>query len=146
MFLSKNQAVQVFRNADALGKRALPTLGSILKFSSLKTLVMPAVVKAEGESTMAQASAEKSDVLDEHGQVVIKDIAAFNSMLMDMMELDSEIIDTGLRITKADLPRLPDWSDDEKKQEKYNAARMDLANLVAGLGLFFQHDDAKTDT
>ena len=138
MFLSKNQAVQAFRAADAFGKRAIPTLNSILKFSQLKTLLTPSVTASESESAMAQASAEKVDDATT-GQALIKDVAAFNALLMELMEKDSGIVDSGLRITKADLPRLPDWSDDEKKQEKYHAAREDLANYIAALGPLFSH-------
>jgi hypothetical protein len=139
--MTKNEAVQAFRAADALGKRALPTLGAILKVSRIKTMLTPAVTEAEQISTIAQAAAEKVD--DKvTGQAQIKDVAGFNAMLMDAMEQSAEIKDNGLRIVKADLPRLPEWSDDEKKQEKYNAAREDLANLVAALGPLFDHEDA----
>jgi hypothetical protein len=145
MFLTKNQAIQAFRAVDALSKRALPTLGSILKFSRMKTVLTPSVTGAEGEATMAQAAAEKIDD-PQTGQDIIKDVASFNKLLLELMEQDSGLVDPEIRITKADLPRLPEWSDDEKKQEKYNAAREDLANLIAGLGPLFDHEDAKTDT
>lgn len=140
-FMTKNEAVQAFRAADALGKRSLPTLDSILKHSRVKTMLTPAVTEAEQISTIAQAAAEKVDD-PKTGQAIIKDVAAFNKMLMDAMEQDSGVVDKGLRIKKADLPRLPEWSDDEKKQEKYNAAREDLANLIAALGPLFDHEDA----
>lgn len=143
MFLSKNQAVQAFRAIDALSKRALPTLGAILKAARLKTLLTPAVTEAESISTIAQAAAEK--VPDENLQMVIKNIPDFNKLLMDAMEQDSGVQDTCPRFTKADLPRLPDWSDDVAKQEKYNAAHAGLANEIAALGPLFDHEDAKAE-
>ena len=134
--LTHGQVGEVYTALTNLAKRGLPTLDTILKAAELKTKLRPAVDKADGIRVDVAAAADHV-VHPSTGQDLVRQPDDLNKQMFEAMQRSAEIEDPDIRFTKADLPKLPDRSDDAEKDKKALAAREDLANDIAGLGLFF---------
>lgn len=139
--ISKSEASENFVSMKAYGKRALPNLDSILRLAELQRLLRPSVEEGDEVRLMVAQSADHI----EHPttkQEILKQPDKVNMDQFKAMQASAKIPWTDVRLTRADLPRLPDFSDDVEKNNKALAARADLANEIAGMGIFFVLDDA----
>lgn len=136
---SKNEVVEAYTAVTNLGKRALPNMGAILKIARLKTLMRRATEEADSVRLSVAAAAEHI-INPNTGQDILKSPDTYHKVLYDTMCTPSSFQDPGFRITKKDLPKLPERSDDAEKDKRAIAAREELANDVAALGWLFDHD------
>ncbi len=143
-FMTKNQVTEAYKALEALGKRSLPTLDTILKFAHLKSVLRPFVEEADSVRTMLIAGADHI-LHPATGQSILSDPDQINADLFAAMQGPAQhtgvdFVDPGIRIVKADLPKLPDFSEDAEKNKKFEAARAELANEIASLGAFFTYE------
>jgi hypothetical protein len=137
-FMTKSEVLTTLTGVRAISKRAVPTLGSILKYARLSTLMRPAAEEAESAQVIASAGADRYPD-PETGQMRFVDQGKLNEVLLGIGKTFADFDDPGIRITEADLPKLPDFSDDATKNEKAVAARTELANEIAMLGKLFDY-------
>ena len=115
--ITKSEVFEAYTGAKAYAKRALPTLDTILKVASLITQLRPAVEESDQVRLMMAAKAEHV-TNPMTGQDVVKSPDLFNAEMFKAMRLPVSITRVRVRLTKSDLPRLPDFSDDAEKNPK----------------------------
>lgn len=141
MRMTRAQAGEAYTAAKSMGNRALPTLDAIMKMARIKSALRPVVNETDDMQLML---ANKSPHI-EHPvtkQNIFKSPDEHGKEAFDIGQQVVEV-DCSIRLTKADLPKLPEPSDDPDRNRRYVEARAGLANDIADLGEFFNLSEDK---